>query len=63
MVADGQGQKPGATVPKDVTDIVLGSIDLAKQPVGVDDRLFRMRQLAIQPGGVVPGTATPTARR
>ena len=34
VVADGKGQKPGATVPKDVTDIVLGSIDLATQPVG-----------------------------
>ena len=32
IVADGQGQKPGATMPKDVTDVVLGSIDLATQP-------------------------------
>jgi quercetin dioxygenase-like cupin family protein len=55
VVADGQGQKPGATMPKDVTDAVLASIDLATQPsVGVDDRLFRMRRLAIKPGGVVP---------
>ncbi len=54
LVADGQGQKPGATMPKDVTDMVLGSIDLATQPVGIDDRLFRMRRLAIKPGGEVP---------
>lgn len=55
VVADGQGQKPGATMPKDVTDVVLGAIDLASQPaVGADDRLFRMRRLAIKPGGVVP---------
>ena len=53
-MADGQGQQPGATMPKDVTDTVLGSIDLATQPVGVDDRLFRMRRLAIKPGGEVP---------
>jgi quercetin dioxygenase-like cupin family protein len=53
-VADGQGQKPGATMPKDVTDVVLGSIDLATQPVAIDDRLFRMRRLAIKPGGEVP---------
>ena len=54
-VADGQGQQPGATAPKDVTDAVLASIDLATQPaVGVDDRLLRMRRLAIKPGGVVP---------
>ena len=38
MVADGQGQKAGATMPKDVTDVVLGSIDLATQPVDVQDR-------------------------
>ena len=54
MVADGQGQKPGATMPKDVTDVVLGSIDLATQPVNIQDRLFRMRRLAIKPGGEVP---------
>ncbi len=54
VVADGQGQKPGATVPKDVTDKVLKSIELANEPVGVKDRLFRLRRLAIQPGGEVP---------
>jgi quercetin dioxygenase-like cupin family protein len=54
VVADGQGQKPGATMPKDVTDVVLGSIDLATQPLGVQGRLFRMRRLAIKPGGEVP---------
>ena len=55
-VADSQGQPPGAaTMPKDVTDVVLGAIDLATQPaVGVADRRFRMRRLAIKPGGVVP---------
>ena len=54
VVADGQGQKPGATMPKDVTDVVLGSIDLATQPAAIDNRLFRMRRLAIKPGGEVP---------
>lgn len=54
IVADGQGLKPGATTPKDVTDLVLGSIDLASQPTGVDDRLFRLRRLALKPGGEVP---------
>ena len=53
-VADGQGLKPGATSPKDVTDVVLGSIDLATQPVGIQDRQFRLRRLAVKPGGVVP---------
>jgi quercetin dioxygenase-like cupin family protein len=54
QVADGQGQKPSAMPAKDVTDVVLGSIDLATQPVGVADRQFRLRRLAIKPGGVVP---------
>jgi quercetin dioxygenase-like cupin family protein len=54
IVADGQGQKPGATMPKDVTDVVLGSIDLATQPVDIQDRQFRLRRLAIKPGGEVP---------
>ena len=53
-MADGQGQKPSAAPAKDVTDTVLASIDLASQPVGVEDRQFRMRRLAIKPGGVVP---------
>ena len=54
VVAEGGGQKPGATVPKDVTDTVLGAIDLAKEPVAVPDRLFRLRRLEIKPGGEVP---------
>jgi quercetin dioxygenase-like cupin family protein len=54
IVADGNGQKPGATMPKDVTDTVLSSIDLAGEPAGIKDRKFRLRKLVIQPGGVVP---------
>src|SRR4051812_3784957 len=54
VVAGGEGQKPGATMPKGVTDTVLASTDLAGEPVGVKDRLFRLRRLVIQPGGVVP---------
>lgn len=53
-VADGSGQKAGATMPKAVTDTVLGSIDLARTAVGVPDRQFRMRRLVVQPGGEVP---------
>ena len=34
-VASGQGQQAGATMPKGVTDTVLASIDLAKEPVDV----------------------------
>jgi quercetin dioxygenase-like cupin family protein len=44
-VPDGQGQKPGATAPVGVTDVVRASTDLGQ---------FRLRQLELQPGGVVP---------
>ncbi len=51
---DGSGQKPGATAPKDVTDVVIATTDLAKEKVALKDRLFRARRLDIKPGGVVP---------
>ncbi len=54
MVASGKGQQPGATMPKDVTDNVLGAIDLASEPVAIKDRQFRLRRLEIQAGGEVP---------
>ena len=53
-VADGQGQKPGPTAPKDVTDVVRSSTDLAKEPLALKNRLFRLRQLEVKPGGIVP---------
>ncbi len=42
-----------ATAPKNVTDDVLGSIDLG-QEIGVQGRDLRLRRLVVQPGGVVP---------
>lgn len=45
--------KPGATMPKDVTDTVIASIDLAKG-YNVDGKSLRLRRLVVQPGGVVP---------
>jgi quercetin dioxygenase-like cupin family protein len=53
-VADGQGQKMGPTAPKDVTDVVRASTDLAKEPAMIKGRQFRLRQLEMQPCGVVP---------
>jgi quercetin dioxygenase-like cupin family protein len=53
-VADGQGQKPGPTMPKDVTDVVRSSTDLSKEPLALKGRLFRLRQLEMKPGGIVP---------
>ena len=37
------------TMPKDVTDTVIGSIDLGKD-IGVNGRLLRTRMLVVQPG-------------
>ena len=53
-VADGQGQKAGPTMPSGVTDVVRASTDLAKEPAAIKGRQFRLRQLEMQPGGVVP---------
>ena len=41
------------TMPKAVTDDVLGAIDLG-QEIGVQGRDLRLRKLVVQPGGVVP---------
>ena len=41
------------TMPKDVTDDVLGSVDLGTE-IGVHGRDLRLRKLVVQPGGVVP---------
>jgi quercetin dioxygenase-like cupin family protein len=54
VVADGQGQPPGPMSPKDVTDVVRHSTDLSKEPLALKGRLFRLRQLEMKPGGVVP---------
>ena len=54
LVADGQGQQAGATMPVGVTDTVLDSIDLSTQKIAAKDHQFRMRRLVIQPGGIVP---------
>jgi quercetin dioxygenase-like cupin family protein len=51
---DGSGEKMNATPAKDVTDTVLASVDLTKEPAAVKDRLLRLRRLEIKSGGVVP---------
>jgi quercetin dioxygenase-like cupin family protein len=53
-VADGQGQKMVTTGAVGVTDVVRASTDLSREAPMLKDRLFRLRQLDIQPGGVVP---------
>ena len=54
MRPDGSGEKMDSTLARDVTDAVLTSIDLAKEPTAIKDRLLRLRRLEIKPGGVVP---------
>jgi quercetin dioxygenase-like cupin family protein len=44
----------GQMMPKDVTDDVLASIDLAPKGAGFAGESLRLRRLVVQPGGVVP---------
>ncbi len=53
-VADGTGQAPGPSMPSGVTDVVRATTDLAKEPLAFAGRQFRLRQLDMKPGGVVP---------
>jgi quercetin dioxygenase-like cupin family protein len=53
-VPDGQGQKMGPTAPKDVTDVVRAMTDLSKEPLALKGRTFRLRELQMKPGGIVP---------
>jgi len=40
-------------MPKDVTDTVIGAVDLGSE-INVDGRQLRTRRLVVQPGGIVP---------
>ena len=51
--AGGSDLANAPTMPKGVTDDVLGLIDL-KSEIGVDGRQLRTRRLVVQPGGIVP---------
>src|SRR5947209_10253354 len=53
-VADGKGQAMVSHGAKGVTDKVRASTDLAKEPVALNGRLFRLRELNVEPGGIVP---------
>ena len=41
------------TMPKGVTDTVIGDIALGSE-IGIDGRQLRTRRLVVQPGGIVP---------
>jgi quercetin dioxygenase-like cupin family protein len=53
-VADGQGQKMVTLAAKGVVDKVRSATDLGKEAPALQGRLFRLRQLDIEPGGIVP---------
>ena len=53
-VADGKGQAMVSHGAKGVTDVVRASTDLAKEPAAVKGRVFRLRELNVEPGGIVP---------
>jgi len=53
-VPDGQGQKPGPSAPVGVSDSVRATTDLSKEPAAIAGRSFRLRQLDVAPGGIVP---------
>jgi quercetin dioxygenase-like cupin family protein len=53
-VPDGQGQKMVNYGPKDVTDKVRATTDLAKEAVALPGHLFRLRELEVKAGGIVP---------
>ena len=54
QVAGDAGQAMSDAKAAGVTDMVIASTDLSKEAVNVPDRLFRLRRLVVQPGGVVP---------
>jgi quercetin dioxygenase-like cupin family protein len=47
------GQKAGATAHKDVSEKLLGQIDLSKEKVAIAGHHLRLRRLDIKPGGEV----------
>ena len=53
-VADGKGQPRSTAAAKGVTDVVRATTDLSKETLAVKGRQFRLRQLDVQPGGIVP---------
>jgi quercetin dioxygenase-like cupin family protein len=53
-VADGQGQKMVTYGAKGVTDTVRVTTDLSREPANIAGRQFRLRQLDVEPGGIVP---------
>lgn len=47
------GQRPGPSAHKSVTDTVIASIDLNQEAPKLNEHEFRLRRLVVQPGGIV----------
>jgi quercetin dioxygenase-like cupin family protein len=47
-------REPGPSEPAGVTDTVLAATDLGQEMLKAEGRSFRLRQLVIEPGGIVP---------
>ena len=54
VTAPGKGQPKSDAAASGVTDTVVVSTDLSKEPSSIKNRLFRLRKLVIAPGGIVP---------
>jgi quercetin dioxygenase-like cupin family protein len=54
VAAAGKGQPQSTLGAQGVTDAVIHSIDVSKEPAMVAGRQLRARKLEIMPGGVVP---------
>jgi quercetin dioxygenase-like cupin family protein len=54
VVAEGRGQPKSNAPASGVTDTIIATNAISKPPIGLKDRLFRMRRLVVESGGVVP---------
>lgn len=52
MVESGKGQPKSDARTVSISDVVVTSIEVSKEPAAIQDRLFRLRKLTIQPGGI-----------
>jgi quercetin dioxygenase-like cupin family protein len=54
VVAEGKGQPKSNAPAAGVTDTIIATNSITKPPIGLKDRLFRLRRLVVESGGVVP---------
>jgi quercetin dioxygenase-like cupin family protein len=54
VVPEGRGQPKSNAPASGVTDTIIATNAISKPPIGLKDRLFRLRRLVVESGGVVP---------